>query len=264
MSGSFGGTAKGNAVETRLFGDKTSPVFIATFTAFDARGRKLAEYGAPVVTPGQAGLVRPVRRYAYSVFDKTTQDTDALGNTRRFEFNALGTQVKEIDPQGKTTITRIDLFGRETAMVSQLGNTTLKFYDLQGRLVKERDPLGNETGHTYDAFDRQLTQTNALGEAMHYAYDQRDRLVSAQAPQGFALTTSDAFWALEERQRLGFTVTETDADGNTTVRAKLAAELSAADRSALIAHYAVSYAYDGRDNRTSTFYPLAQLTAHSH
>jgi len=150
----FGVDGNGNAVETRPFGDKTNPVFIATYTSYDARGRKLAEYGAPVVTAGQAGLVRPVRRYAYNVFDKTTQDTDALGNTRRFEFNALGTQVKEIDPQGRTQITRIDLFGRETAMVSQLGNTTLKFYDLQGRLVKERDPLGNETSHSYDAFDR--------------------------------------------------------------------------------------------------------------
>src|SRR5438445_2168046 len=204
MSGSFGGTAKGNAVETRLFGDKTSPVFIATFTAFDARGRKLAEYGAPVVTPGQAGLVRPVRRYAYSVFDKTTQDTDALGNTRRFEFNALGTQVKEIDPQGKTTITRIDLFGRETTMVSQLGNTTLKFYDLQGRLVKERDPVGDETAYSYDAFDRQITQANALGDTVRSAYDQRDHLVHVEATQGFELTTSDACCALEERQLLCF------------------------------------------------------------
>jgi len=38
----------GNAVETRLFGEKTNPSFIATFTSFDARGRKLAEFGAPV------------------------------------------------------------------------------------------------------------------------------------------------------------------------------------------------------------------------
>ena len=36
--------------------------------------------------------------------------------------------------------------------------------------------------------------------------------------------------------------------------------LSAADQIALIAQYTVNYAYDGRNNRTSTLFPLGQRT----
>jgi len=243
----FGVDGNGNRLETRLYGDdRNNPGFIITFTTFDARGRKLAEFGAPVFDPASGTTKRPVRSYTYDVFDKTTSDTDALGNTRRFEYNALGTKVKEIDPFGRARLTRIDLFGRETATVTELGHTTLKFYDLQGRLITERDPLAHETRHTYDAFDRKLSDVNALGDSMTYAYDQRDRLVREEQPQGHALTTSDASWAAEERQRLGF--------------AASAADLTDADKQALIAAYSVNYAYDGRNDRTSIFYPLGQRT----
>src|SRR5262249_5331077 len=183
----FGVDGNGNQVETRLFGDdRANPNFITTFTAFDARGRKTAEFGAAVPVPGSPTLQRPVRRYTYDVLDKMTSDTDALGNTMRYEYNALGTQVKQIDANGGVKISRIDLFGRETAMVSQLGTPTLKFYARQGRLIKERDPLGDETGHRYDAFDREIARTDGLGmqttaepddHTTRYAYDQRDRLV---------------------------------------------------------------------------------------
>src|SRR5262249_43998395 len=114
--------------------------------------------------------------------------------------------------------------------------------------------------HTYDAFDRKLSDVNALGETMTYAYDQRDRLVREEAPQGHALTTSDAFWALEERQRLGFTVSETVPAGNATPRAEFVAELTDAEKQARVAAYSTKYAHDGRDNRTSIFYPLGQRT----
>jgi hypothetical protein len=81
---------------------------------------------------------------------------------------------------------------------------------------------------------------------MTYAYDQRDRLVREEQPQDHALTTSDASWAAEERQRLGF--------------AASAADLTDADKQALIAAYSVNYAYDGRNDRISIFYPLGQRT----
>src|SRR5262249_17698221 len=251
----FGVDGNGNQLETRLFGDdRANPNFITTFTAFDARGRKTAEFGAAVPVPGSPTPQRPVRRYTYDVLDKMTSDTNALGDTTRFEYNALGTQVRQIDANGGVKISRIDLFGRETAMVSQLGNTTLKFYDLQGRLIKERDPLGDETGHRYDAFDREIARTDGLGmqtaepddHTTRYAYDQRDRLVHVEAPQGWHLAHDNAFFYQDERQRLGFP--------------RDATQLSAAQQQALIDHYSVSYAYDGRNDRTSTFYPLGQRT----
>src|SRR5262249_21983436 len=244
----------GNAVETRLFGDKTNPVSIDTFTSFDARNRKTAEFDAAGLDPTSGTTRRPVRRYTYDVLDKTTSDTDALGNTTRFEYNALGTAVRQIDANGGVRISRVDLFGHETAMVSQLGNTTLKFYDLQGRLIKERDPLGNETGHRYDTFNREVARTDGLGmqtaepddHTTRYAYDQRDRLVRMEAPQGWHLAHDNAVFYQDERGRLGFP--------------RDATQLSAAQQQALIDHYSVSYAHDGRDHVTSTFYPLGQRT----
>ena len=245
----------GNALETRLYGDdRNNPNFITTFTTFDARGRKLAEFSARVFDPTSGITRRPVRRYTYDVLDKMTSDTDALGNTKSFVYNALGTQIRETDANGGVKTTRVDLFGRETAMVSQLNHSTLKFYDLQGRLIEERDALGNRTGHRYDAFDREVARTDGLGmqtaeaddHTTRYAYDQRDRLVRAEAPQGWHLAHDDADFYKAERERLGF--------------ARDAAALSEADRNALIAHYAVTYAYDGRDHVTGTFYPLGQRT----
>ncbi len=248
----FGVDGNGRTLATRLFGEEGAPSFIATYTTVDARGRKTAEYGPPVA--GTSGLIRPVHRYSYNVFDKMTVDIDALGRTRQSEYNALGSLVKEIDPNGNIKLTRVDQFGRETATVSELGHVSLKFYDLQGRLIKERDALGNETGYSYDAFDRKITQTDGLGMAtadpddhtLRFAYDQRDRLIREEQPQGWHLAHDNAAFYQDERTRLGF--------------AGDAAALSEADRQALIARYSTSYAYDGRNNRISTFSPLGQRT----
>jgi YD repeat-containing protein len=179
----YGVDANGNTVQTDLLGDRSSPDYnpanaITTYTAFDARNRKIAVFGAQVGVPG-GGVARPVDRYEYDVLNDTTAHTDALGNTTRYVFNALGTQVEQIDPYGAITESRIDQFGNVTATVSPVGgHTSLKFYDLQGRLIKERDPMGNETTYTYDAFDRKLAQTDALGHTTSYTYDQRDRITS--------------------------------------------------------------------------------------
>ena len=179
----FGVDGNGNTVETDLLGDRNNPDYnpanaITTYTAYDGRNRKVADFGAPVAVAGSSNLVRPVTRYAYNAQDKMTAQTDALGNTTQHVYNALGTEIEQIDPFGNTTQTLIDPFGNVTAEVTQLGHRTLKFYDLQGRLVKEQDPMGNTTSYTYDAFGRKLTQSDGLGNTTSYAYDQRDRLTS--------------------------------------------------------------------------------------
>jgi len=178
----FGVDGNGNVVETDLRGDHDNTNAIVTYTAYDARNRKVADFGAPVVGPDGTTLVRPVTRYAYNVQDKVTAQTDALNNTTRYVYNALGTQIETIDPYGQTTQTLVDQFGNVTATVTQLGHRSLKFYDLQGRLVKEQDAMGNATTYTYDAFGRRLTSTDALGNTSSYTYDQRDRITSETDP----------------------------------------------------------------------------------
>lgn len=174
----FGVDGNGNVVQTDLLGDQSNTNGIITYTAYDARNRKIADFGAPVPGAGGTTLVRPVTRYAYNVLDKVTQQTDALNNTTQYVYNAMGTQIEEIDPYGQATQTLVDQFGNVTAEVTQLGHRSLKFYDLQGHLVKEQDALGNATTYTYDAFGRKLTSTDALGHKTSYTYDQRDRLTS--------------------------------------------------------------------------------------
>ena len=189
----FGVDGNGNVVETDLLGDRANPNYnpanaITTYTAYDARNRKIAEFGAPVEAAAASGLERAVDRYAYNVLDKVVQHTDALGNTTQYVFNALGTQIEQIDSLGQTTQTLVDQFGNTTASITQLGHTTLNFYDLQHRLIKTQDAMGNVTSYTYDAFGRKLAQTDALGHQTSYSYDQRDRLVSQTDPLGHSAT----------------------------------------------------------------------------
>jgi YD repeat-containing protein len=185
----FGVDGNGNTVQINLLGDRSSAGYdpahpIITYTAFDARNRKVADFGAPITASGTSGLARAVNRYVYNVLDKVTAHTDALGNTSHAEFNALGTQTASIDPFGARSETRLDQFGDVTAQVTQLGHISSKFYDLQGNLLSERDALGNTTTYTYDAFGRRLTQSDALGNTTTYSYDQRDRLVQQTDPMG--------------------------------------------------------------------------------
>jgi YD repeat-containing protein len=179
--------ANGNAVQTDLLGDRTNPNYnpnapITTYTAYDARNRKIADFAAPVLVSGSSTLTRPITHYSYDFQDKVTAKTDALGKTTQYAYNLLGSEIQLTDPYGATTQTLIDQFGNVTAQVSQLGHRSLKFYDLQGRLISEQDAVGNTTSYTYDTFDRRLTQTDAMGNQTSYAYDQRDRLISQTDP----------------------------------------------------------------------------------
>lgn len=179
----FAVDGNGNAVETDLLGDRSNPNYnpanaITTYTAYDGRNRKTADFGAAVSIAGSSTLTRPVTRYGYDVLNNLTEQTDPLGNTTQYVYNALGTQTEQIDPYGATTQHLVDQFGNVTAQVTQLGHTTLNFYNLQNQLVKTQDAVGNVTTYTYDAFGRKLTETDALGNRTTYTYDQRDRLTS--------------------------------------------------------------------------------------
>ena len=190
----LGVDGNGNAVQTDLLGDRSNPNYnpanaITTYTSYDGRNRKTADFGAPVSVAGSSTPERPVTRYSYDVNNNLTQQTDPLGNTTQYVYNPLGTQVETIDPYGATTQNLVDQFGNVTAQVTQLGHTTLNFYNLQNQLVKTQDALGNVTTYTYDAFGRKLTETDPLGKQTTYTYDQRDRLTS----QTNALGNAESF-----------------------------------------------------------------------
>jgi YD repeat-containing protein len=212
----YGVDANGNTLETRLYGDRTASDYIASYAAFDARNRVVAQWGAPAQTA--SGTQRPVTRRAYNVLDKVTQETDPLGRVRRFEYNALGSLTREFDALGNAQSTRIDVFGNTTAILSKLGNTELKFYDTLGRLERERDAAGRETGYAYDAFGRRIAMTDGRGMetaaagdfTTRYEYDQRDRLTVATTPLGNS--TLFGYDGRNNRTQV------TDANGHTTTQ----------------------------------------------
>jgi YD repeat-containing protein len=229
----LGVDGNGNAVQTDLLGDRSNPAYnpantITTYTAYDGRNRKIADFGAMVPAAGGSGLVRAVDRYTYDVNGNVTSHTDALNNTTRSVFNALGTQIQQIDPYGQTTQALVDQFGNVTAEITQKGNRTLKLYDLQGNLIKEIDPAGDVTTHTYNSFNKLVSTTSAVGNA---------------------LVSSDADHYVGLRQQLGFT-------NASTGQGKSVAQLTAADIQALLGLYTSHYTYDQRDRLTSQTDPM--------
>lgn len=204
----FGLDANGNALETRLYGDKAATHYISTLVSYDGRNREVKTWGAPAQIAG--GSARAVTTSVYNVLDKLTVQTDALGNVRRYAYNALGTRVADTDANGNTETTLIDIFGNTTATVSRGQHTNLKFYDAYGRLAEERDATGRSTTYGYDAFDRRALMTDGLGQSARYRYDQRDRLTGYTTPLG--LNTAYAYDGRNNR------TTTTDALGNSTTQ----------------------------------------------
>ncbi|MCP4469961.1 MAG: RHS repeat protein, partial [Gammaproteobacteria bacterium] len=131
-----------------------------------------------------------------------------------------------------------DALGRVEIFTDGLGTQTQTVYDDVGNAVQVIEALGTPEHRTtvraYDARGLVIEEIHAYGTSAAmttlYAYDDIGNLVSKTDARGLALAESDSSWANAERQRLGY-----DA---------LAANLTDAQQSELLALYTKSYGHD--------------------
>ncbi|WP_168356217.1 LysM peptidoglycan-binding domain-containing protein [Lysobacter enzymogenes] len=139
---------------------------------------------------------------------------------------------------------RYDAAGRMSDAVDAAGNVRHYERDGLGQVVGEYAAWGTaqqtQTRRRYDASGRMIEQIAAFGTAIaatsRYVYDAFGQAIASVDPRGVELAESDSQWALERRKALGYT--------NETGAALRAADLSPADREALLGAYTSTKAYD--------------------
>jgi len=191
--------ANGNAVRTRSFGTRQAEAQgqtpIVTFTAFDARGLEIAEFGAKVAVDTNAdgtndASLRAVTRLTYDYDRRLASRLAPFPGALavQHQYDGAGNLVRQTDALGHATLMAYDRRGREVKRTDPLGHVRRMQYDAGGRMVKETDALGEETLFTYDAFDRVTRLTDPLGHAATASWDQHDRLVRETDANGFSTT----------------------------------------------------------------------------
>ncbi len=110
--------------------------------------------------------------------------------------------------------------------------------------------------YRYDA-DGYITEvTDQQGFKTTYTYDTKDNLTSIVDRNGFGATNSDAAYFRALRADLGFV----DAGGN----GKLVADLSAAEKTAILAKFTTSFTYDANGNLISRTDNAGNLTTYTY
>lgn len=180
--------ANGNQVGTLLYGEQGNTEVRDSYTLFDGRNRKVAEYSVASAVFGSTTEQRAVTQFAYDAFDNEIEVIDARGNITLREFNALGLVTREQDRRGAVIEHFYDRLGNETVTrdalydtSNPLLHTTRKFYDAAGRLIREINGAGDVKEYVYDVFDRR-TEVRLIGGSdtiVHsMSYDHRDRMTS--------------------------------------------------------------------------------------
>jgi YD repeat-containing protein len=215
---------------------------------YGAKNELLTETAFAVPDPDGTGAGQPASplttRYAYNAANHLRFAVSAEGRVTEYRYNGFGQQIAAIqytDTGNPYTLTGLDSGDvlTEAQLSTWVGSADKakslrsdSTYDFRGQV---------ESTTNYAAVDAAGNGVvNGFESVMQYVYDQAGNLLWTVDPRGVELAERDTDWALAERLRLGYTVT--DAVG---VRAKRAAELSATDRTGLRALYTTTYLYDG-------------------
>jgi YD repeat-containing protein len=187
-------------------------------------------------------------RYDYDKNGAITSVVDQAGYQTTYQYDAKENLTASIDANGYAATRSNDAYWRnlrrdygivdvagQGKLVAQLTAaeitalleryTTRFEYDTRGNLTKKTDNAKNVTTFTYTAFNKLATQTAAMG---------------------YALTSSDDIVYQDKRAELGY--------------ARLVANLSVANRTAILALYTTSFTYDAKQNVTEIKSPGGDLT----
>ena len=206
----------------------------------------------------------------------TTTVTDAAGNVTAYTFNSQSEITDVRDAQGNDTVYGYDQNQNLTSVMDANGSAIIRsnstyYRNLrqsfgivdasgQGKLVSEltfADIAALQahftTHYTYDSNGNLTSQTDATGSLTTYTYTSFNKLASTTSAEGNALVTSNDPLSLAKRQELGYV-------NPTTGVADTVAQLTAAQKQAILALYTTTYTYDAHQNLTQMQAPGGDLT----
>lgn len=185
--------------------------------------------------------------------DNVTEFTYDLANRQ-----VLTTYAAVADPNNPGQMIRytesstFDGNGNAVATTDANGHTTLVSYDALNRAFRITDAVGTVTEFSYDEDDN-TTRISVTGEdsveaaqVTTYSYNEFNELQAQTSAVGNALLSSDS----DIYQRLRFELGYTKDDGGSIV-AKLAADLTSQERTAIEAAFTAQYVYDRMGNTVS-------------
>ncbi len=159
-----------------------------------------------------------------------TQSNDATVREIRFEYTRVNWSG---DSSSSTPVL--------TKMTDAMGNVTtfsyafnLTDHDYKGVRTTVRDALGNVTTYECNASGYITKVIDAAGFETSYGYDAKDNLTSVTDRNGWGAANSDSDYYKNLRESLGF--------------ARNLANLSGANKAALLAMFTRRLSYDGRGN----------------
>jgi YD repeat-containing protein len=238
--------------------------------------------GGPLLaslTDAQGNVTRFNYNFTFDIFGRvtggTTRVTDAAGNVTSYTFDGNGNITDVKDAQGNDTLYTYDANQNLTRVVDANGSAILRsdstyFRNLrqsygvvdasgQGKLVAnltaaEKTALQAHfaTNITYDANGNVTSRTDGAGNLTTYTYTAFNKVATTTSADGNALVSSDDPLYIAKRQELGIV--------SATGAGKTVAQLTAADKQALLALYTTVYSYDTKQNIAQIQSPGGDLT----
>ena len=196
----------------------------------------------------------------------TTTVTNAAGNVTSYTFNSQNEITDVRDALGNDTIYRYDANQNLTSTTNADGSAIIRSNSTYYRNLRQSFGIVDSTGqgklvsqltladiaalqahftttYTYDGNGNLTSTLDATGNLTTYTYTSFNKLASSTSAEGNALVTSDAPQYLAKRQELGYI-------NPTTGLADTVAQLTAAQKQAILALYTTHYTYDAHQNLT--------------
>ncbi|ALN89264.1 hypothetical protein [Lysobacter gummosus] len=236
-------TMQGMAAWSALYGfEEARYTNQTTMWFYDAAGRNVLSYDASDRFT-ETGYDAVGRAISSSRYDRgwgasnppVTLDT-AVADLRVFLTSEGSTS--------KTTQYRYDAAGRLSDTIDAIGGVRHYQRDGLGQVIAEFAAWGTAeqvvTRRSYDAVGQLVEEASAADTAeasrKRFVYNAFGQVVASIDPRGVELAESDSAWALDQRYSLGYR--------NETGAALRAADLSAAQKTALLARYTSRSNYD--------------------
>lgn len=217
-------------------------------------------------------------RAIYDAAGRTRFNVDGEGYITERRYDALGRETKRIQYAAPYTVVDSDTVATLTTKVPATPNTTTEpveqsIYDTAGRLIKTIDGENVTTLHVYDAAGRETDTTVAYGTAdastTHRVFDLAGRLTQETVGYGSAdaATTRYTLDGVGNRRQIidprGIELAETDSAWAQALRVEkgypqLLANLSAAQKTALLALYTTTQTFDANGHVTVVSDPFSK------
>ncbi len=246
----------------------------STVRTFDANGNELS-----MSDPNSTGMT-----CQFDVRNRKTSCTDTQGDTRAFGYDSESNLTSRTDALGQVTIYTYDTRNRRVAERDRLLGVTTWTFDGDGNALSMTDAQGSATGYLfnsrglltretlpaqqagvpnvrnygYDAGRRMVSRTDQTGLITQFVFDAANRLLGRTYPDGLNDTlTYDADSRLTSATsgRYGTSVTRSYDAGD-----RIVSEVQRVDN----VNYAVSYAYDAANRKTSITYPDGSVSARTY